>query len=81
MFDDDDDDGDDDDEEEEEGNSRQPLELDDIPNLTRHWPCAVKTHFPGQHTRPGRNVSKAIVKHPYELMIYPIHRNELGMVY
>ena len=19
-----------------------------------HWPCAFKTHFPGQHTRPGR---------------------------
>ena len=29
--------------------------MDDIPNLIKHWPCAVKTHFPRQHTRPGRN--------------------------
>ena len=36
--------------------SRHPSgEMDDIPNLIKHWPCAVKTHFPGQHTRPGRN--------------------------
>ena len=27
----------------------------DIPNLIKHWPCAVKTHFPGQHTRHGRS--------------------------
>ena len=29
-------------------------EMDDVPNLIKHWPCAVKTHFPEQHTRPGR---------------------------
>ena len=27
--------------------------MDDIPNLIKDWPGAVKTHFPGQHTRPG----------------------------
>ena len=27
----------------------------DIPNLIKHWPCAVKTHFPGQHIRHGRS--------------------------
>ena len=35
--------------------SRHPFgEMDDIPNLIKHWPFAVKTHFPGQHTSPGR---------------------------
>ena len=24
--------------------------MEDIPNLIKHWPCAVKTHFPGQQT-------------------------------
>ena len=29
--------------------SRHPSgEMDDIPNLIKHWPCAVKTHFPGR---------------------------------
>ena len=37
--------------------SRHPFgEMDGIPNLIKHRPCAVKTHFAGQHTRPGRNV-------------------------
>ena len=35
--------------------SRHPSgEMDDITNLIKHGPCAVKTHFPRQHTRPGR---------------------------
>ena len=35
---------------------RHPFgQTDDMENLTKHWPCAVKTHFPGQHTRSGRN--------------------------
>ena len=38
-------------------NIRHPFaQLDDTGNLTKHWPCAVKTHFPGQHIRPGRNI-------------------------
>ena len=61
---------DDDDEEEEEDDEdddgdemsrnegvifRHPsAQMDDTENLTKHWPCAVKTHFPGQHIRPGR---------------------------
>ena len=55
--DDDDDDGDDDDEiSTTEGvNSRHPsAQMDNTKNLKKHWPCAVKTHFPGQHTLPGR---------------------------
>jgi len=48
--------GDDDEEEEEEGKSRHPFgHPDDIPNCIKHWPCAVKTHFLGQHLRPGRS--------------------------
>ena len=36
-------------------NFRHPsAQMDDTENLTKHWPCAVKTHFPGQHIRPGR---------------------------
>ena len=36
--------------------SRQPsCKLADIPKCIEDWPCAVKTHFPGQHTRPGPN--------------------------
>ena len=36
-------------------NVRHPsAQMDDTENLTKHWPCAVKTHFPGQHIRPGR---------------------------
>ena len=35
--------------------SRQPsCKLADIPKCIEDWPCAVKTHFPGQHIRPGR---------------------------
>ena len=38
-----------------EGKNRHPFaQTDDTGNLTKHWPCAVKTHFPGQHIRPGR---------------------------
>ena len=38
--------------------SRHPFgETDDIPNLIKHRPCAVKMNFPGQHTRPGRNIA------------------------
>ena len=34
---------------------RHPFgQTDDMENLTKHWPCAVKTHFPGQQTRSGR---------------------------
>ena len=35
--------------------SRHPFgEMGDIPNLAKHWRhCAVKTYFPGQHTRLG----------------------------
>ena len=30
--------------------SRHPLgQSDDIPKCIKHWLCAVKTHFPGQH--------------------------------
>jgi hypothetical protein len=44
------------DEEEEEGKSRHPFgHPDDSPNCIKHWPCAVKTHFLGQHLRPGRS--------------------------
>ena len=28
-------------------------QMDDTENLRKHWPCAVKTNFPGQHIRPG----------------------------
>ena len=39
----------------EEVNFRHPsAQMDDTENLTNHWPCAVKTCFPGQHIRPGR---------------------------
>ena len=31
--------------------------MDDTENLTRHCPCAVKTHSPGQHIRPGRTIT------------------------
>ena len=35
--------------------NRHPFaQTNDTGNLTKHWPCAVKTHFPGQHIRPGR---------------------------
>ena len=37
--------------------SHQPsCKLPDIPKCIKHWPCGAKTHFPGQHTHPGRNV-------------------------
>ena len=30
---------------------RHPFgQMDDMKNLTKHWPCAVITHIPGQHT-------------------------------
>ena len=36
-------------------NFRHPsAQIDDTENLTKHWPCPVKRHFPGQHIRPGR---------------------------
>ena len=52
--DDDADDGDDDDVDEMREKNRHPFaQTNDTGNLTKHWPCAVKTHFPGQHIRPG----------------------------
>ena len=27
----------------------------DIPKYTKHWPLAIKMHFPRQHPRPGSN--------------------------
>ena len=39
----------------EEVNFRHPsAQMDDTENLTKHWPCEVKVHFPRQHIRPGR---------------------------
>ena len=50
-----DDDDDDDDVDEMREKVRHPFaQTNDTGNLTKHWPCAVKTHFPGQHIRPGR---------------------------
>ena len=38
--------------------SRHPSgEMDDILNLIKHWLCPVKTHFPRQHTPPGRSIT------------------------
>ena len=57
FIDDDDDDDDDDDEmsRNEEIDVRHPsAQMDDTENLAKHWPCAVKMHFPGQHIRPSR---------------------------
>ena len=57
VFIDDDDDDDDVDEmsRNEELDFRHPsAQMDDMENLTKHWPCAVKTPFPWQHIRPGR---------------------------
>ena len=52
--DDDADDGDDDDVDKMREKNRHPFaQTNDTGNLTKHWPCAVKTHFPGQHIRPG----------------------------
>ena len=35
--------------------SRQPFgHSADIPKCRKRWPCEVKTHFRGQHPRPGR---------------------------
>ena len=58
----DDDDGDDDDDDDDEISRNEEIDfrhpsaqMDDTENLTKHWPCAVKTHFPWQHIRPGRN--------------------------
>ena len=37
-------------------NVRHPFgQADDVKVHTKHCPCAVKTHIPGQHTRSGRN--------------------------
>ena len=36
--------------------------MDDTENLTKHWPCAVKTHFPGQHTSAGRMVTNRLLR-------------------
>ena len=48
---------------------RHPFgQTDDMENLTKHWPCAVFfTHFPGQHTRSGRNYTIHGVLKPTEL--------------
>ena len=56
KWEDDGDDGDDDDDDDEMRETiRHPFaQTDDMGNLTKHWPYAVKTHFPGQHIRPGR---------------------------
>ena len=51
----DDHDDDDDDDVDEMRENRHPLaQTNDTGNLAKHWPCAIKTHFPGQHIRPGR---------------------------
>ena len=45
----DDDDDDDDDDVDEMRKKRHPFaQTNDTGNLTKHWPCAVKTHLPGQ---------------------------------
>ena len=49
-----DDDADDDVDEMREKKRHPFAQTNDTGNLTKHWPCAVKTHFPGQHIRPGR---------------------------
>ena len=54
------DDADDDDVDEMREKNRHPFaQTNDTGNLTKHWPCAVKTHFPGQHIRPGRRSSSS----------------------
>ena len=66
--DDDDDDDDDVDDEMREKKNRHPFaQMNDMGNLTKHWPCAVKTHFPGQHIRPGR-----INIYIYRIVLYTI---------
>ena len=41
---------------------RHPFgQTDDMENLTKHWPCAIKPHLPGQHTRSGRIITIIIV--------------------
>ena len=48
-----------------EGNSRHPSgEMDDIPNLRKHWPCAVKTH-----TTPGSTPVLAVNTYVYVLYV------------
>ena len=62
--------------------SRHPFgEMDDIPNLIKHWPCAVKMNFPGQHTRPGRNISTNIVGKRYTLFYHIYDSKYDTMIY
>ena len=52
--------------------SRQPsCHFTDIPTCKKHWPCAVKIHFAGQQTRPGRKCT--LHKPTKKYMIWLFH--------